>query len=81
MKNKQQRMTVQFVLNNLSGGYGEIQVINNFSLTLNEREIAFIAGRNGVGKSTLIKMITGHFPLMSGTIHFSLTYCIDQVSF
>ena len=64
-------MTVQLTLNNLSGGYGEIQVINHFSLSLNEGEVAFITGRNGVGKSTLIKMITGRLPLMSGTIHLN----------
>ncbi len=72
-------MDAQLVLNQLSGGYGQIQIINKFSLSLNKGQVAFIIGRNGVGKSTLIKMITGHLPLMSGTIHFDQRN-IHQVS-
>ena len=42
---------------NVSSGYGEIKILKNISLDLNEGEILGILGRNGMGKSTLIKTI------------------------
>lgn len=46
-------------IENLSGGYGEIVVVNGFSLDLAGGEVACITGRNGVGKSTLVRLVTG----------------------
>ena len=42
-------------INNISAGYGSTTVINSFSFAINQGEILLITGRNGVGKSTLIK--------------------------
>jgi ABC-type branched-subunit amino acid transport system ATPase component len=52
----------------VSGGYGDIRVVEKTSFHVAAGEVLCIAGRNGVGKSTLLKLATGFLPLMSGTI-------------
>tara|TARA_B100000795_G_scaffold256929_1_gene229744 strand:+ start:5161 stop:5874 length:714 start_codon:yes stop_codon:yes gene_type:complete len=57
-------------LKNVSSGYGEIKILKNISLDLNEGEILGILGRNGMGKSTLIKTISGLIKPYEGSIFF-----------
>jgi ABC-type branched-subunit amino acid transport system ATPase component len=57
-------------LKNVSSGYGEIKILKNISLDLNEGEILGILGRNGMGKSTLIKTISGLIKPYEGSIYF-----------
>ena len=48
--------------------YGRSRVINGVSLTLDDEDILVILGRNGVGKTTLLKSIVGLLPLGAGTL-------------
>ena len=57
-------------INNISAGYGSTTVINSFSFAINQGEILTITGRNGVGKSTLLKSIMGVIPIKSGNLFF-----------
>lgn len=57
-------------INNISAGYGSTTVINSFSFAVNQGEILSITGRNGVGKSTLLKSIMGVIPIRSGNLFF-----------
>ena len=57
-------------INNISAGYGSTTVINSFSFAINQGEILSITGRNGVGKSTLLKSIMGVIPIKSGNLFF-----------
>jgi len=57
-------------LKNVSSGYGEIKILKNISLDINEGEILGILGRNGMGKSTLIKTISGLIKPYEGSIFF-----------
>jgi len=57
-------------INNISAGYGSTTVINSFSFAINQGEILSITGRNGVGKSTLLKTIMGVIPIKSGNLFF-----------
>ena len=51
------------------GGEGEkIEIINNISLTLEEKKIYVVTGPNGGGKTSLAKAIMGIYPLSSGTM-------------
>ena len=55
-------------ISNLHVGYGESRVIQNISFTLERGSATAIVGRNGMGKSTLLKAIVGMIPAKSGSI-------------
>lgn len=52
----------------LCSGYGGEQVLQGVNLTMNTGEIVAVIGRNGVGKSTLIRTLTGLLSPSAGTI-------------
>lgn len=52
----------------VDAGYGRIEVLRNVSLTVASGEILGVLGRNGMGKSTLIRAISGLIPVTRGTI-------------
>jgi len=39
---------------NLNSGYGDVQVLRNVSMEINEGEIVALLGSNGAGKTTFI---------------------------
>ena len=55
-------------VNNISGGYGSIQILNGIDLTVYESEFVTIIGPNGCGKATFIKGIFGIANLYQGDI-------------
>ena len=57
-----------FKANNLSGGYGEVKVIENCNFNVNRGEIVSILGPNGAGKSSAKKAMLGMLKLESGTV-------------
>lgn len=52
----------------ITSGYGELKVIHDFSMHLNDGEIVCIIGLNGSGKSTLLKTIVGIVKPLQGKI-------------
>lgn len=54
----------------LRGGYGGKPVLQGIDLTVGEGEIVAVIGRNGVGKTTLMKTLIGLLSPMAGTIRF-----------
>jgi branched-chain amino acid transport system ATP-binding protein len=57
-------------LKRLNGGYGRAQVLFDFDLELRAGEVVALLGRNGAGKSTVLKTVMGLLPCMSGSIVF-----------
>jgi branched-chain amino acid transport system ATP-binding protein len=55
---------------NINVFYGQIQVLWDVSLKVDQGEIVAIIGANGAGKSTLVGAITGLLPITSGEIIF-----------
>lgn len=55
---------------NVSAGYGNINVLNQISFTVSEGEIVTLIGSNGVGKSTTLRTISGLIRPTEGSIHF-----------
>lgn len=54
----------------VSSGYGTIPIVRQVDLQVGAGEIVALVGRNGVGKTTLIKTIMGLIRARSGTVFF-----------
>ena len=57
--------------NQLTAGYGGVDIIKDVSIKVNEREIVVIVGPNGAGKSTAMKALLGMLNLTSGSVQYS----------
>jgi urea transport system ATP-binding protein len=57
-------------LKNVNAYYGESHILRNVTFTVEPGEVACLMGRNGVGKTTTLKTITGLLPVRSGQISF-----------
>ena len=55
-------------INDLHVSYGESEVLHGINLDVGANEIVAIMGRNGMGKTTLMKSLMGIVPRRSGTI-------------
>tara|TARA_R110002072_G_scaffold62214_7_gene155948 strand:+ start:40085 stop:42607 length:2523 start_codon:yes stop_codon:yes gene_type:complete len=61
------------VLKGIAAGYEGSRVVDGLNLTLRKGEVLALLGRNGVGKTTTLKAITGTLPLQEGEIFFKGT--------
>lgn len=57
-------------VDNISACYGDLQILFNVSIRIEDKEITAVVGGNGAGKSTLLRTISGLIPTTSGTIEF-----------
>ena len=53
---------------NVSHGYGDTELLKDFSLRVMRGDRIGIIGNNGVGKSTLLKILLGELPPHSGSV-------------
>ncbi|WP_175964273.1 ABC transporter ATP-binding protein [Burkholderia pyrrocinia] len=54
----------------LSGGYGDADVLHQIDLDVLPNEVVGVLGCNGAGKTTLVKAIMGLLPRVSGQVGF-----------
>ena len=59
------------LVENLIAGYQSANVLRGVSITLSEGEIVSVVGRNGVGKTTLVRAIMGLLPVRSGRVQLA----------
>lgn len=57
-----------FAVSNYSVAYGQSEVIHDMNFNVNKSEIVAILGRNGMGKTTLMRSLIGMIPSKSGEI-------------
>ena len=55
-------------IKNLSAAYGQSEVLHGIDFEVQPGEIVVLVGRNGMGKSTLMKSLIGVMPARSGQI-------------
>ena len=55
-------------ITNLKAGYNQSEVIHDLSFKVAPQEILAVVGRNGMGKTTLLKTLMGILPLKGGSI-------------
>jgi len=54
----------------VTGGYGEVDVVRGIGGAVAAGEVLCVVGRNGVGKSTLLKILFGLLRCRSGRVRF-----------
>ena len=62
---------ISLIGNNLTAGYGGVDIIKNITLEVKQGEIAVIVGPNGAGKSTAMKALLGMLKLTNGSVSFA----------
>ena len=55
-------------LTNIDAAYGNVQVLRSLSLTAKPGEVTCVMGRNGAGKTTMLRTIMGQVPATAGSI-------------
>ncbi|MBT2755406.1 urea ABC transporter ATP-binding subunit UrtE [Mesobacillus foraminis] len=60
-------------VSDLKAGYHETMILQNVHINVPEGKIVGLLGRNGVGKTTLLKVIMGLLPTKEGTVSFKGT--------
>ena len=61
-------MSALLAIEGLSSGYGAAPVVRDVSLSVGAGEILAVLGKNGMGKSTLLKTLMGFVRPMGGTV-------------
>jgi len=62
-------VTDLLTISGVKSGYGGGQVLNGVSLRIKGGEVCALIGRNGVGKTTLMRTLIGQLPLSAGSIN------------
>ena len=55
-------------ISTLSSGYGEALVVRDVAIQVRAGEIFALLGKNGMGKSTLLKAVMGYLPIKQGSV-------------
>jgi branched-chain amino acid transport system ATP-binding protein len=64
-------MTDALQVDGLSSGYGTSEVISDVSFTLSTSEVLAVVGKNGMGKTSLLKTVLGFLPAWRGSVKFA----------
>lgn len=65
--------SARLTFENLTGGYGSTVIVRDLSGVANAGEILCVLGRNGVGKTTLMRLLMGYLPCARGRVLFGET--------
>ncbi len=66
-------------VDNLSVSYGERTILNNVSFTINQGDRIALRGKNGSGKSTILKILVGKNENYRGTVNIGSNLNISYV--
>lgn len=72
------RQAIHLSLENVTGGYGESQVLNGVGFQLHRGETLTLLGRNGAGKTTTLRAITGLLRKRAGSIEVEGRQIVDM---
>lgn len=57
-------------INKIHASYGDLNVLYDVTLYVDQGEVVSLVGSNGAGKSTLLRIISGFLPVKTGSITF-----------
>ncbi|MDR2391637.1 MAG: ABC transporter ATP-binding protein [Planctomycetota bacterium] len=58
-------------IDRISAAYGDTRVLWDVSIEVERGEVAAIVGSNGMGKTTIVRAVSGLIPVTGGTIRFN----------
>ena len=58
-------------ISNLAGGYGDTNILRDFSGAVEAGSVTGVFGRNGVGKTTLARLIAGELKPAGGRLELN----------
>jgi branched-chain amino acid transport system ATP-binding protein len=61
----------QLEINDVTSGYGEVQILWGVTLDLEKGRLTTLVGSNGVGKTTLLRTVMGILKPWQGTVRFA----------
>lgn len=61
-------MSAALQLSGVRSGYGEAVVVRDVDLNIEAGELFVLLGKNGMGKSTLLKTVMGFLPVSAGSV-------------
>jgi branched-chain amino acid transport system ATP-binding protein len=64
-------MTTALEVEGLASGYGTSEVVSDVSFSLAQSEVLAIVGKNGMGKTSLLKAVLGFLPAWRGRVKFA----------
>lgn len=64
-------MAALIEVDKLSHSYGDRNILNEISLTINKGKVIGLLGPSGAGKTTLVNILTGQLKPKSGTVRIS----------
>jgi branched-chain amino acid transport system ATP-binding protein len=62
---------MRLAIDRLSVGYGTSVIVRDLSMTVGEAEAVAVVGRNGMGKSTLLKGVLGYLDRHGGSVRLA----------
>jgi ABC-type branched-subunit amino acid transport system ATPase component len=62
---------MELVVDKVTAGYGDITVLRDVSISVPDGGILRVLGRNGMGKTTLIRCLAGVLPVQAGAIRLA----------
>jgi|TARA_A100001391_G_scaffold73585_1_gene47434 branched-chain amino acid transport system ATP-binding protein len=71
MSNEHTQLKTMLSVQEVDSGYGRGQVLFDVSLQIAQGEVVSLMGKNGMGKTTLIRTIMGMLPVRKGQIQFN----------
>ena len=71
--NKLSPSDVHLTIRGLNAGYGKMEILHNFDLTVSKAQSLCLIGPNGAGKSTILHSIYGFTNIFDGKIE-SVSY-------